>query len=306
MDEIIPWSDWVSIIKPYYYTNKRGRKPIPIETMLRMYLMQIWFTLSDEGIEDAIYDSYAMRSFMKIDFNEQQVPDATTLLHFRHLLEKHKFGERFFEDINNRLDKAGMIMHGGSIVDATLIAAPPSTKNKSGKRDPEMHSVKKGNQWYFGMKVHSGVDAGTGYIHTIVGTSANISDIDVASKLIRPDDDVVYGDSGYRGIDKRSDILSDEHLANIDYRISSRPSDMKKATKLPGLDWDRKIEFKKSAVRGKVEHPFLIVKKFFGYSKVVYRGIEKNMNRFNMLFASANLLMCSRAGRARELLAAVV
>jgi len=306
MDAIIPWVDWVNIIKPYYYKNKRGRKPISIETMLRMYLMQIWFSLSDEGIEDSIYDSYAMRSFMHLDFTEQQVPDATTLLHFRHLLEKHKIGEKIFNDINARLDAAGMIMHGGTIVDATLISAPSSTKNKDGKRDPEMHQTKKGNQWYFGMKVHSGVDAGTGYVHTITGTAASVHDIDQAKNLIRPDDDVVYGDSGYRGIEKRPDIQEDEHMANIDYRIALRPSQLKTSPTYTGINWDRKIEHSKSSVRCKVEHPFLIVKKFFGYSKVSYRGIEKNMNRFHMLFGSANLLMCSRAGRAREFLYSVV
>lgn len=305
MDNIIPWEAWINMIKPYYFKNKRGRKPIGIETILRMYLMQIWFSLSDEGIEDSIYDSYAMRSFMHLDFNEQQVPDATTLLHFRHLLEKHKIGEKIFDDINQRLEAAGMIMHGGTIVDATLISAPSSTKNKDGKRDPEMHQVKKGNQWYFGMKVHSGVDAGTGYVHTITGTSANIHDIDQAKNLIRPDDDVVYGDSGYRGIDKRDDIRQDEHTANIDYRIAKRPSDLKTSPAYAGINWDRKIEFSKASVRSKVEHPFLIVKRFFGYSKVVYRGIEKNMNRFHMLFGCANLLMCSRAGRAREFIHAL-
>ena len=146
MEEIIPWSYWVEMIRPYYFDNKRGRKPIGIETMLRMYLMQIWFNLSDEGIEDSIYDSYAMRSFMHIDFNEQQVPDATTLLKFRHMLEANKLGEKIFADVNNRLDKAGLMMHGGTIVDASLIAAPKSTKNQEGKRDPEMHQTKKGNE----------------------------------------------------------------------------------------------------------------------------------------------------------------
>ena len=316
MDEIIPWQDWVNIIKPYYYNNKRGRKPIAIETMLRMYLMQIWFSLSDEGIEDSIYDSYAMRSFMHLDFTEQQVPDATTLLHFRHLLEKHKIGEKIFNDINDRLDAAGMIMHGGTIVDATLISAPSSTKNKDGKRDPEMHQTKKGNQWYFGMKVHSGVDAGTGYVHTITGTSASVHDIDQAKHLIRPDDDVVYGDSGYRGIEKRPEIQQDEHpflivkrffgYSKVSYRIALRPSQLKTSPTYTGINWDRKIEHDKSSVRCKVEHPFLIVKRFFGYSKVSYRGIEKNMNRFHMLFGSANLLMCNRAGRAREFLCSVV
>lgn len=208
---MIPWDYWVSIIKPYYPSGKRGRPPKSIETMLRMYLMQNWFNLSDEGIEDAIYDSYAMRSFMHLDFLTEQVPDATTLLHFRHLIEENKIGKRIFDDVKSRLEKAGLIMHGGSIVDATIIASPSSTKNKEGKRDPEMHQTKKGNQWYHGMKVHSGVDAGSGYVHTITGTPANVHDIDETVKLVREDDHVVYGDSGYSGIGKRDEIKNDDH-----------------------------------------------------------------------------------------------
>ena len=192
MEEIIPWSYWVEMIRPYYFANKRGLKPIGIEIMLRMYLMQIWFNLSDEGIEDSIYDSYAMRSFMHIDFHEQQVPDASTLLKFRHMLESNKLGEKIFADVNSRLDKAGLMMHGGTIVDASLIAAPKSTKNQEGKRDPEMHQTKKGNEWYFGMKVHAGVDAGSGYVHTITGTSANMHDVTETANLIREDDQLVF------------------------------------------------------------------------------------------------------------------
>lgn len=302
MDEIIPWSYWVDMIRPYYFNNKRGRKPIGIESMLRMYLMQIWFSLSDEGIEDSIYDSYAMRTFMHIDFNEQQVPDATTLLKFRHLLEKNKIGEKIFADVNKRLDEAGLIMHGGTVVDASLIAAPKSTKNQSGKRDPEMHQTRKGNEWYFGMKVHAGVDAATVYVHTLTGTSANMHDVSETSKLIRKDDQVVYGDSGYLGAPEREEIKNDEVLSQIEFRINKRPSSLKMADDFKGLNWDKKMEHEKSAIRCKVEHPFLIVKKQMGYAKVVYKGLEKNMHRFNILFASANLIMCSRAGRTRDLL----
>lgn len=302
MDEIIPWSYWVDMIRPYYFNNKRGRKPIGIEPMLRMYLMQIWFSLSDEGIEDSIYDSYAMRTFMHIDFNEQQVPDATTLLKFRHILEKNMIGEKIFADVNKRLDAAGLIMHGGTVVDASLIAAPRSKKNQSGKRDPEMHQTKKGNEWYFGMKVHVGVDAATGYVHTLTGTSANMHDVSETSKLIRKDDHVVYGDSGYLGAPEREEIKNDEILSRIEFRINKRPSSLKMADDFKGLNWDKKMEHDKSAIRCKVEHSFLIVKKQMGYAKVVYKGIEKNMHRFNILFASANLIMCSRAGRTQDLL----
>lgn len=300
MDEIIPWDSWIELIRPYYPSGKRGRPVRGIETMLRMYLMQIWFNLSDEGIEDTIYDSYAMRSFLGINFMSESVPDATTLLKFRHLLERNHIGEAIFKDIKERLDKAGLIMHGGTIVDATIISAPSSTKNRTGERDPEMHQTKKGNQWYHGMKVHAGVDAGTGYVHTIDGTAANVHDVDKAPDLIREDDSVVYGDSGYLGLPGREEVRSDDHLSDIEYRINKRPSSLKITDEYDGINWDKEIEHRKSSVRSKVEHIFLIVKREFGYRKTVYRGIAKNMNRFNMLFGCANLLMCIRAGRAQE------
>ena len=268
--------------------------------------MQIWFNLSDEGIEDSIYDSYAMRSFMHINFNEQQVPDATTLLKFRHMLEANRLGEQIFADVNNRLDKAGLMMHGGTIVDASLIAAPKSTKNQDGRRDPEMHQTKKGNEWYFRMKVHAGVDAGSGYVHTITGTSANRHDASETANLIREDDEGVYGDSGYLGAAKQPAIKDNVKKSKIEFRVNKRPSSLKMADDFNGLNWDKKMEHEKSAVRCKVEHPFLIVKKQMGYSKVVYRGIAKNMYRFNMLFASANLIMFSRAGRTKDFIRCIV
>jgi len=300
MDKIIPWSDWVKIIEPSYYKGKQGRPPRGIELMLRMYLLQIWFKLSDEGVEDAINDSYAMRKFMRINFADSQVPDATTLLHFRHILEKNNITEKLFQDVNNRLEKAGLMMHGGTIVDATIIEAPSSTKNASKKRDEEMHSTKKGSNWHFGMKVHTGVDAGSGYVHTVTATSANVSDISEAHKLIRKDDTVSYGDSGYLGIEKRDEIKNDEHLSKVDYRINRRPSQNRINKNYNGINWDKRIEHDKSSIRCKVEHPFLIVKGLFGYGKVVYRGIAKNLSRFFALFASANLIMCLRAGREKE------
>lgn len=247
--------------------------------------------------EDAVYDSYAMRSFMHLDFMEQQVPDATTLLKFRHLLEKHKIGERLFADVSERLNRAGLIMHGVTIVDATIISAPSSTKNQEKKRDPEMHQTKKGNQWYHGMKVHAGVDAGTGYIHTITGTAANIPDRAETHNLIREDDEVVYGDSGYPGIERHDEIRNDEHLQHVEFRIKRRPSSLKITARSRGINWDREVEHRKSSIRCKVEHAFLIVKRQFGYRKTACRGIAKNMNRFHVLFASAKLVMCARAGR---------
>ena len=300
MDQIIPWEQWVNLIKDHYPSGKRGRPPRGIETMLRMYLLQNWFNLSDVGVEDAIYDSYAMRSFMHIDFCTEQVPDSTTLLKFRHLLEEHKIGEQIFADVSSRLEEAGLIMRGGTIVDATIIAAPSSTKNRTGKRDEEMHQTKKGNQWYFGMKVHSGVDAGSGYVHTITGTAANVHDVNETEKLIRYDDTVVYGDSGYLNVEEHLSGMSAERISTIDFRINARPSSIRMPESYCGIQWDKEIENRKSSTRCKVEHPFLIVKRQFGYCKAAYKGLAKNMNRFNVLFACANLLMCIRAGRTQE------
>ena len=300
MNEIVPWARWIALIEPYYPSGRRGRPTRGIETMLRMYLLQIWFNLSDAGVEDAIYDSYCMRQFMGLNFMTESVPDATTLLKFRHLLEEHGIGEVIFDDIKDALDKAGLIMHGGTIVDATLIAAPSSTKNQKGERDPEMHQTKKGNQWYFGMKVHIGVDAGTGCVHTITATAANVSDIEEATKLTREDDEVLYGDSGYLGLEKRIAESGDEHLKAMALRIAMRPSSLKTTKLFEGFNWDKFIEHQKSSVRCKVEHAFLIVKRDFGYRKVVYKGIKKNLNRFHMLFACANLLMLIRGGRTEQ------
>lgn len=293
MDVAVPWARWVGLIEPYYYGDrpgKRGRKAKPIETMLRMYLLQVWFSLSDEGVEEAVYDSYAMRRFMGLDFAVEQVPDATTLLHFRHLLEKHQLGQKLFQAQNDIFDEQGWIMRGGSIVDATIIAAPSSTKNASGERDPQMHQTKKGNQWYFGMKAHIGVDAGTGYIHTVTATAANVHDLDEAVRLVRSDDEVVYVDAGYQGAHKRPEIAGDEHRGKIRWQVAARKGVLRTMT-----DHDRGVESRKASVRAKVEHPFLIVKRDFGFTKTRYRGIAKNLNHLNVLFASANWLMRTRA-----------
>jgi IS5 family transposase len=293
MDATIPWGVWLGLVEPHYYSDrpgKRGRKAKPVETMLRMYLLQVWFSLSDEGVEEAIYDSYAMRRFLGLDFVVEQVPDATTLLAFRHLLEKHKLGEKLLEAQNEIFDEQGWIMRGGSIVDATIIAAPSSTKNASGKRDPQMHQTKKGNQWYFGMKAHIGVDAGTGYVHSVTCTAANVHDLDEAVNLVRHDDEVVYCDAGYQGAEKRPDIAGDEHLSTVDWRVAARKGALKT---MPAHD--RAMESRKASVRAKVEHPFLIVKRDFGFTKTRYRGIGKNLNHLHMLFASANWLMRARA-----------
>jgi len=293
MDATLPWARWVGLIEPHYYQDKpgkRGRKAKPVETMLRMYLLQVWFSLSDEGVEDAIYDSYAMRRFLGLDFAVEQVPDATTLLHFRHLLEEHKLGERLFEAQNEIFDEQGWIMRGGSIVDATIIAASSSTKNATGERDPQMRQTKKGNQWYFGMKAHIGADAGTGYVHSVTATAANVHDLDEAVNLVRADDEVVYTDAGYQGAQKRPEIAGDEHLSQVEWRIAARKGVLKTMT-----EHDRGLESRKAGVRAKVEHPFLVVERDFGFTKTRYRGIAKNLNHLHVLFASANWLMRARA-----------
>ena len=295
MDEIIPWEEWVSLIVPHYPTGKRGRPPVGMESMLRMYLLQCSFNLSDEGVEDAIYDSYAMRKFMGINFLERDVPDATTLLKFRHLLERHGLGKLFFDAINRCLERAGRMMRGGSIVDATLISAPSSTKNANKARDPEMHQTRKGNQWHFGMKCHIGVDAGSGFVHTVDATAANVHDITVAAKLLREDDEVVYGDSAYLGIEKREEICENPHFSAIEFRINRRPGSLPRVSD-NAVDWERRIESRKSSVRCKGEHPFRMIKNIFGFRKTPYRGIAKNLHRLHILFASANLYMLARAG----------
>jgi len=295
MDAVIPWEEVVALIEPYYYDGKRGRPPRGIETMLRMYLLQVWFTLSDEGVEDAIYDSYAFKEFMRVDFmGEAQVPDATTLCNFRKLMNESGIARQLFESLKQFLDKHGKLMHGGSIVDATLIDAPSSTKNAEGKRDPEMHQVKKGNQWYFGERLHVGVDAGTGCVHSVEVTAANASEREVMPLLIREEDRVVYGDAGYTGMANRPEILNHPRLSTIDYRTNTRNRSRHKSL-APGFDWDRYIEYQKSRIRSKVEYVFLVIKRIFGYRKVRYRGIAKNKTHALMLCFSVNAFFLAQA-----------
>ena len=293
MNATIPWTCWVGLIEPHYYQDapgKRGRKAKPIATMLRMYLLQVWFNLSDEGVEDAVCDSYAMRRFMGLDFAVEQVPDATTLLAFRHLLERHELGKQLLAAQNEIFEAQGWIMRGGSIVDATIIAAPSSTKNASGARDPEMHQTRKGNQWYFGMKAHIGVDAGTGYVHTVRCTAANVPDIVETAHLMRPDDTDGWGDAGYLGVGARPEVTGDDQLSQITWHIAPRKGQLAKMH-----PHEQGIESRKAGVRAKAEHPFLIVKRDFGFTKTRYRGLAKNLHHLQMLFASANWLMRARA-----------
>lgn len=296
MDEIIPWNEWVKIIVPFYPSGKRGRPTRGIETMLRMHLLQNWFSLSDEGVEDAIYDSYSFRKFMKIDFFNEQVPDATTLCKFRKLLVDNGIQKLFFKAIADFLQKHEYMLKGGTIVDATIINAPSSTKNAAKQRDPEMHSTKKGNQWYFGMKCHIGVDAFTGMVHTCEATSANVADIDVAAKLLRKDDEFAYGDSAYDALPKRDEIVNDGNLSKIDFRMNTKKPYRKNAWKDgPAIFWRNYMEYRKSSVRSKVEYVFHVMKNIFGYKKVRYKGLEKNFAQQNLLLACANLYMLGKS-----------
>jgi IS5 family transposase len=288
MDKIVPWKQWIELIEPYYPKGERGRPPIGIEVMLRMHLLQVWFTLSDELIEDSIYDSQAMRRFIGINILEENSPDATTLLKFRHLLEEHELCKKMFKQLKNILITNGIMMQEGTIVDATIIAAPSSTKNEKKERDPEMKSTKKGNQWHFGMKAHIGVDAKSGLVHTVETTAANVHDIEMTEKLLNGKEKTLHGDAGYLGVEKREGMPQD-----VDYQINIRPSSIKK---LPENEQEaaKELQHAKSSVRAFVEHPFHILKNTFGFKKTRYRGIDKNSDRLNILFASVNLLICAR------------
>ena len=291
MDAILPWQNWVALVAPYYPDGKRGRKPVEIEQMLRMTMLQVWFSLADEGVEDAIYDSYAMKSFMGIDFSAgEQVPDATTLCKFRKRLNEHGLQKKFFDQVQELLAKEGKLVSGGMIVDATIINAPDSTKNREKQRDPEMHSVKKNNKWYFGMRAHIGVDPVHGFVHTVVSTAANEAECKVAPRLLRPDDTVVYGDAGYLKMDR---YVTDG--VKREYRINRQRGTFKRHYG-DGLSWqyEKELEKRKSSVRCKVEYVFHIVKDLFHWRKTRYKGIYKNDCHAHLLFASANLYMLAK------------
>jgi len=296
MNHVLPWDELVSLVEPYYPKGERGRPPKGIEKMLRMYFLQSWFSLSDEGLEDAIYDSYAFRTFMGINFMEEQVPDATTLCLFRKLLHENGIAKLIFESIKEFLEQHGKIMHGGTIVDATIIDAPTSTKNADRRRDPEMKQTKKGNEWFFGAKLHVGVDAGTGYVHTVEVTAANVSDREVAVSLVRDDDEVVYGDAGYSNMHKREEVKNSPHLSKIDWRTHvQKPYRKNEWAPGAGRYWHKQYQRQKSRVRCKVEYSFLVIKHIFGYRKVRYRGLSKNKSHAYTMCALTNLYMFASA-----------
>lgn len=292
IDAVTPWSALVAGIEPFYPKGEgRGRPPIGVARMLRMYVVQQCFGLSDEGMEDAIYDSQAIRHFVGIDLSREAAPDATTLLKFRRLLEKHELTRKIFEVINTHLAEQGLMMREGTIVDATLIAAPGSTKNKDGERDPEMHQTKKGNQWYFGMKAHIGVDADSGLVHTVVGTAANVNDVTQAHALVHGEEKDVFSDAGYRGVEKRADTREIRATWHVAMRPGKRRA-LDRASPLGKLLDE--IECAKARIRAKVEHPFHVIKNLFKHRKTRYRGLAKNEAQLFSLFGLANLFLARR------------
>ncbi|WP_150119101.1 IS5 family transposase [Massilia sp. NR 4-1] len=286
-----PWPALVAAILPYYPKGDgRGRPPIGLERMLRMYIAQQCFGLSDEGVEDAIYDSQAIRGFVGIDLTHESAPDATTLLKFRRLLEKNNLTRRIFNEINGHLASKGLTMREGTIVDATLIAAPPSTKNANGERDPEMHQSKKGNDWHFGMKAHVGVDVASGLVHSVVGTAGNVADVTQAHALLHGGEVIAMGDAGYQGVAKRPENAG----SAVVWPPPMRPG-LRKTLKKDKLGRaTERLEQTKASVRAKVEHCFHVVKCLFRHRKTRYRGLAKNAAQLFSLFALANLVLARR------------
>jgi IS5 family transposase len=282
MEALVPWSEFCTLIEPHYPKAGNGRPPIGVERMLRMYLVANWFNLADEACEDALYDIAAFRDFCRIDLGRERVPDATTLLNFRHLLEAHKIGAALFAKVGELLLASGMKLSGGTIVDATLIAAPPSTKNRDQSRDPEMHQSKKGNEWHFGMKLHIGVDSQSGLVHSASVTAGNVHDSQELPNLLRGSETRLYGDSAYRGEKQR------ERLKQIAPRAKDF-TNKRAYRKRPLSDADKQTNRRKSSVRAKVEHPFLTLKRIWGFAKVRYRGLAKNANRALAMLAMINL-----------------
>lgn len=286
MDRVVPWSRLVDLIAPYYPAGRTGRPPFELETMLRTHFLQQWFNLSDPAMEEAFFDTPLYREFVGLADNVR-LPDESTILRFRHRLEKHALAVKILAEVNAVLGERGLMLKEGSAIDATLIAAPSSTKNKDKARDPEMHSSQKGNQWYFGMKAHIGVDADSGLVHTVRCTSGNEHDITQAHRLLHGHEKSVWADAGYQGVEKRPGADP-----AVTWHVAMRPG-KRKALKQAGemgelLD---KAEKFKAGIRAKVEHPFRVIKRQFGYLKTRYRGLKKNAAQIATLFALSNLWM---------------
>ncbi len=295
MDLVVPWHELVTLIESHSPPKATGRPAFAVETMLRIHLLQQWFNLSDPAVEEALYDTPVFASFARLDPGISTMPDESTILRFRRLLETHQLGLQILALVNAILTDKNLLLRHGTVVDATLIAAPSSTKNASGERDPEMHQSKKGNQWHFGMKCHIGVDSNSGLVHTVVSTSGNEADISHAHRLLHGQESHALGDSGYQGVDKRAQAANSQ----VSWHIAMRKGLRKKldvSTQLGLLK--EKYEQTKASMRAKVEHPFRVIKQQFGFNKVRYRGIAKNDNKLQTMFALANLWLVR--GRLKE------
>ncbi|URI06280.1 IS5 family transposase [Aquincola tertiaricarbonis] len=289
MERVVPWSALMQVVEPYYPKAKTGRPPFPIETMLRVHYLQQWFALSDPAMEEALHDMPVFREFARLGEGVERLPDETTILRFRHLLEKHDLATDMLRVVNDILQAKGLMMKKGTVVDATLIAAPSSTKNAEGERDPEMKQAKKGNQWYFGMKAHIGVDAHSGLVHSVVGTAASVNDVTQAGALLHGDEEVAFGDAGYQGVHKRIEAQGPQ------WHVAMRPGLRRKLNPFIAPHFEAlSLEKWKASIRAKVEHPFRVIKRQFGYTKVRYRGLAKNTAQIVTLFALSNLWMARR------------
>ena len=286
MEEIVPWAELCAVIEPHYPKAGNGRPPVGLERMLRMYFVQQWFNLADAACEDALLDSTALRRFVGIDLGSERVPDATTLLKFRRLLETHKLGEALFAKVGEVLQARGLKVGTGTIVDATIIGAPSSTKNKDKKRDPEMHQTRKGKQYYFGMKMHIGVDSQTGLVHSAVVTAANVHDKHPLPELLHGQEQQVWGDSAYAS---QRALIHSKAPAAVD-RTNRR---VRKES--PTQELERLVNRAKSKVRSRVEHVFAVVKRLWGFDKVRYRGLAKNATRSFVTLGLANIYLARRA-----------
>lgn len=287
MEQVVPWKSLLALIEPLYPTAGRGRHPYPLPTMLRVHLLQNWFALSDPAMEEALYENAPMRRFALLSLN-RPIPDETTILNFRRLLEDNELAPEILARINAYLTRKGLLLKRGSIVDATIIAAPSSTKNAEGERDPEMHQTKKGNQWYFGMKAHIGVDVGSGLVHTVATTPANEADVEVIDELLHGKEDVVYADAGYTGADKRV------QRKNLTWQIAAKRGKVQAMKEGRAKRAIEKREKAKASIRALVEHPFRVIKRQFGLAKVRFRGLAKNTAHVITLFALSNLWMVRR------------
>ncbi|MFM7802481.1 MAG: IS5 family transposase, partial [Limnohabitans sp.] len=284
MNLVVPWFELVELIQPHAPAGKTGRPPFAVETMLRIHIMQQWFGLSDPAMEEALHDVPLYCQFAQLDAGMNRLPDESTILRFRHLLEEHNLSLQIMGAINATLAAKGLLLKNGTVVDATLIEAPSSTKNKDGQRDPEMHQTKKCNQWHFGMKAHIGVDADSGLVHSVIGTAANVNDVTQGHGLLHGNESVVFADAGYQGADKRPEAQNTE----VDWQVAMRPGKRRAQKNAPWGQFTEQLEKLKASVRAKVEHPFRVVKRQFGHVKVRYRGLAKNTAQLITLFALSN------------------